>query len=82
MKITFKTPYQQEPERIGGVKIPYAKGKRAAARWRWYIIVLIVTSPLLFLLIKILLSYLIVTAPGYLSLEKVPINSNSTGIVS
>ncbi len=82
MKINFKTPYQRDPERIGGIRIPYGKGKRDAARWRWYIIVLIVSSPLLYLLIKILLSYLIVTAPGYVSLGKVPINSNSTGIVS
>ncbi len=81
MKIQFKTPYQREPERVGGIRIPYAGSKRAAARWRWYLIVLVVTSPLLYLLVTTLLSYVIVTAPGYLSLGKVPINSDSTGIV-
>ncbi|PIE57273.1 MAG: hypothetical protein CSA33_09275 [Desulfobulbus propionicus] len=81
MKIQFKTPYQREPERVGGIKIPYAGGKRIVAQWRWYFIVLVVTSPLLYLLITTLFSYVMVTAPGYLSLGKVPINSDSTGIV-
>ncbi|PIE59190.1 MAG: hypothetical protein CSA32_05275 [Desulfobulbus propionicus] len=82
MKIQFKTPYQREPERIGGIRIPYAKDRRIVARWRWYLIVLIVSSPLLYLLVTALLSYVIVTAPGYLSLGKIPVNSNSKGIVS
>ncbi|MGB5984827.1 MAG: hypothetical protein WBG37_05930 [Desulfobacterales bacterium] len=81
MKIQFDTQAQRDPERVKGLRVPYAAAKRGAAQWRWYLILLIVSSPLLYLLIKIILSYLIVTAPGFLSLEKVPINSTATGII-
>ncbi|PID76429.1 MAG: hypothetical protein CSB24_06695 [Deltaproteobacteria bacterium] len=84
MKIRFTPQAQKKPDHIKGMRVPYAQGKRKvplAARWRWYLVVLVVTSPLLYLLGKIAISYILITAPGVLSLEKISINSTATGIV-
>ena len=81
MKVHFDSQKKQEPTREKGVRIPYAPAKRRVVQWRWYLILLIVSSPLLYFLVKLLLSFLIVTAPGYVSLEKVSINSTTMGTV-
>ncbi len=84
MKIRFTPQAQKKPEHIRGVRVPYAEGKRKIplfAQWRWYLIVLIVSSPLFYLLGKIVFSYIFITAPGFLSLDKLTINSSSAGII-
>lgn len=66
---------------VQGMKVPYAPAKRQAAKWRWYLILFIVASPLLYFLLKLILSQVIVTAQGFISLEKVAVNSTTTGII-
>jgi multidrug resistance efflux pump len=81
MKVSFDNKKTQDPARVKGVRVPYAAAKRNVSQWRWYLILLVVASPLLYLLWKLLTPYVTVSAPGYISLEKVSINSTASGIV-
>ena len=80
MKIQFSNR-DKDPSVHHGVKIPYAPAKRKFAQWRWYLILLIVSSPLLYFLFKMGLSFVVVTAQGYISLDKIAVNCNVNGIV-
>jgi multidrug resistance efflux pump len=81
MKIRFDTSKQQRPDYDGGLKVPYAPAKRAASAWKWYAVVIITASPLIFFLVKIILSYILVSAPGMVFLDKTAVVSPETGTV-
>lgn len=81
MKISFRSPKSVTPDRERGIRLPYAPAKRAVARWRWYLVVALVTTPLLLLFARIFYSIFIVTASGLITLEKVPINAQIAGWV-
>lgn len=81
MNVQFHTVKSKEPERESGVRIPYGPAKRKQAQLRWYLIVLIVSSPLLWLLGNIALSFFLIEAQGFVALESVPLNCAATGIV-
>ena len=80
MKVSFQKK-DKDPTVVQGMRIPYAPARRKAAQWRWYLILLIVSSPLLFFLFKMVKSFVVVDASGFVSLERVTVNSNSTGIL-
>ncbi|NNL75586.1 MAG: hypothetical protein HKO68_04530 [Desulfobacterales bacterium] len=80
MKVSFQKK-EKGADTIRGMKVSYGPAKRKAATWRWYLILLCVSSPLLYFLFKLILFQIIVTAQGVVSLEKVAINSTSTGII-
>lgn len=80
MKFSFQKK-DIDPAVVQGIRVPYAPARRKAAQWRWYLILLIVSSPLLFFLFKMAKSFVIVDAAGFVSLERVAVNSSSTGIV-
>ena len=63
------------------MKVPYAPAKRHAAKLRWYIILLLVSSPLIYFLIKLGMAWMIVAAPGYITMDQVEINSKADGVV-
>ncbi len=80
MKISFQKK-DKDPTVVHGMKVAYAPAKRAAAQWRWYVVLLCVSSPLIYFLIKLLLAWLIVSAQGFVSLSRIDVNSNASGIV-
>ena len=80
MKFSFQKK-EKDPNIVQGMKVPYAPAKRQAAKWRWYLILFIVSSPLLYFLLKLVLFQVIVTAQGFISLEKVAVNSTSAGTI-
>lgn len=82
MKIHFRSPKIKDPERERGVRVPYASAKRAVSRWRWYFVVTLVSVPFLYLMGQILYTTFVVTAPGFITLEKVPVNSQIAGWVT
>jgi len=82
MKVRFNTKRQNDPTRDQGIKVPYAPAKRRVAQWRWYLILLVVSSPLLYFLFHLVFSQVIVSAQGLVTLEKIPINSSGAGYVS
>ncbi|MDR3416054.1 MAG: HlyD family efflux transporter periplasmic adaptor subunit [Nevskia sp.] len=81
MKVRFVKPEASDPERDRGIRVPYAPGKRALARWRWYLILLVVSSPFLFFAINFLYSSVLILAPGFVSQEQLTIRSASQGYV-
>jgi multidrug resistance efflux pump len=80
LKFSFQKK-EKDPNIVQGMKVPYAPAKRQAAKWRWYLILLIVASPLLYFILKLILFQIIVTAQGFISLQKVAVNSNSAGTI-
>jgi multidrug resistance efflux pump len=80
MKISFQKQ-DRDPTVVQGMKVAYAPAKRAAAQWRWYVVLICVSSPLIYFLIKLLLAWLIVSAPGFVSLARIDVNSNASGII-
>lgn len=81
MKINFDTSKQQDPQRDKGVRVSYAPAKRKVARFRWYLILFIVATPLLYFFAKMLYMVLVVSAPGFISFEKITVNASSAGII-
>jgi multidrug resistance efflux pump len=67
---------------VNGVRVPYAPAARPRQRWRWYVLLLLVASPLLYFLLTILRGALFVTAPAYISLEHVDVRAPIAGIVT
>ena len=80
MEFSFQKK-EKDPNVVQGMKVPYAPAKRQAAKWRWYLILFIVSSPLLYFLFKLILAQVLVTAQGFISLEKVAVNSTSVGTI-
>lgn len=68
MKIRFNSSKEQQPTQELGLKVLYAPGKRLAFKLRWYLILLAVTSPLLWLLGRAVLSMWLIEAPAQLLL--------------
>jgi len=82
MKVRFQSAKAKDPARDKGVEVPYAPGKRKVPQWRWYLILVIVSSPLIYFLSRVILTLTIVSASGVLTLEKVPMNSGTSGYVA
>jgi multidrug resistance efflux pump len=81
MKIRFVKPEHSNPERDRGIQVPYAPGKRNQARWRWYAILLVVSSPFLFFAGHFLYSSVVVQAPGFVAQEQMTVRASSQGYV-
>lgn len=81
MKISFSTDKKTDAAVENNVRIPYAATRRVFPKFRWILILVLVSSPFILLLGKILLDWLIVTSPGTIWLEKKTINSIEAGTV-
>lgn len=81
MKIRFDKPEAGDPLRDRGIKVSYAPAKRQLARWRWYLILLVVSSPLLYFVSKFAYSSVVVEAPGFISQEQISIGAPVQGHV-
>lgn len=82
MKVRFVKPEAADPERDRGVKIPYAPAKRNLARWRWYLILLVVTSPFLFFVAKFIYASAVIQAPGFIAQEQLTVRAPTQGYVA
>jgi multidrug resistance efflux pump len=81
MKVRFESPKERSPESESGVRIPYAPGKRVFPRLRWYLVLLLVSSPLIFFLVKVGLGWFLVDSPGLVSMDRISLNAPRPGIV-
>ncbi|MBV1913769.1 MAG: HlyD family efflux transporter periplasmic adaptor subunit [Pseudomonadales bacterium] len=79
MKIRFDPPEQQTPDRDQGMKVQYGETRRAIVRWRWYLILFIVSSPLIYFFVTIIQAVLLVEADGYIQLDQTDIHSPASG---
>lgn len=68
MKIKFSSAKEQQPTQEQGLQVLYAPGKRMAFRLRWYLILLAVVSPLLWLVARSALALWLIEAPAQLHL--------------
>ncbi len=81
MKIRFSSSKEQQPTQDQGLQVLYAPGKRLAFKLRWYLILLAVTSPLLWLVGRALLSVWLIEAPAQLQLTTSELRAREPGQV-
>lgn len=81
MKIRFNSVKEQQPTQDQGLKVLYAPGKRLAFQLRWYLILLAVTSPLLWLFGRALLGFWLIEAPAQLQLPASELRAREAGQV-
>lgn len=82
MKIHFDNPKKDAPTYEGGMKVPYAPAKRALSAWRWYLVIIITASPLIFFMGKIAVSYVFNSAPAMVNVKSFDLNSPESATVS
>lgn len=80
MKIRFNPP-RQHPSEDQGLTVSYAPAKRQAYRLRWYLILLLVASPLLYVLWSAGWMFWQQDAPGYVELPVYTLNSPQSGVI-
>ncbi len=81
MQVNFR-PRPRAPDEIGGVKISYLKVARGAGRKvGWYLILLVVLSPILYLAAGVVGTWLTLGASGLVTLEPREIRAADSGIV-
>ncbi len=81
MKVRFVEPERVDPNRDHGIKVPYAPAKRHQARWRWYLILLVVSSPLLYFLGTMLWASIVIEAPAIISQDQITVRTSGQGFV-
>lgn len=81
MKIRFNQPEQKLPDHDRGVRIHYGAAKRPQKAWRWYLIVVIASIPLLYLIGLILLEMIIIKADGRITVPNITVRSSVEGYV-
>ena len=81
MKVRFSSHKEQDPTREQGMKVLYAPGKRAAFRIRWYLILLLVASPFLWFVGKLVLTLALTEAPARIHLPTVEVRTMLAGQV-
>lgn len=81
MKIRFDSRKELRPTQEQGLTVLYAPGKRMAFRVRWYLILLLVASPLIWLGGKLVYGMLMIDAPAQLRLPILEVRARDTGRV-
>jgi len=81
MKIRFDPPERQDPSRDHGLRVEYGATKRTGWRWRWYLILLLVSSPLLYLLWTLLKDWIFVEAHGYITVPQTVVRAGGEGYI-
>lgn len=80
MNVTFRKPPGQA-DVVNGVRVPYAKPRRGK-RWGWYLLLLVVGSPVLWFIGASVYRAVTVTAPGYVALDHLDVTAVRTGVVT
>ena len=75
MKVRFDSPKETRPAEEQGLQVLYAPGKRMAFRLRWYLLLLLVASPLLWLVGHWLLSLARIEAPARLYVSSLQVRA-------
>ena len=78
MKIQFKTEKQIDPTKNDGFEVNYAPAKRLAFKIRWFMLVMLIVSPLLFFGWHILSKEVLITAGGILTTEPIVLHTSQS----
>tara|TARA_R110002073_G_scaffold280522_1_gene444685 strand:+ start:909 stop:1967 length:1059 start_codon:yes stop_codon:yes gene_type:complete len=81
MKIRFNQPGKKTPDDDRGVRIQYGEAKRPGRPWRWYLILIVASLPLLYLSGLILQDMIVIKASGRVQVPLVTVRSTSEGYV-
>ena len=82
MQVNFR-PRQRAPDEIEGVKISYLRVAQGAGRKvGWYLILLVVLSPILYLAAGMLGSWLTLTASGLVTFSQREIHAPDSGVMT
>jgi multidrug resistance efflux pump len=73
---------QRAPDELGGVKIAYAKARGKGHKIAWYVILLVVLSPIVVLLTGVVGSWLTLTANGTVFLQQDEIRAARAGRIT
>lgn len=82
MKVRFASSKERAPDQDNGLRVLYGPGKRAAYKLRWYLIVALVSSPLLFVAGRLLFEALRPEMPAQLSVPSTELRASVSGTIS
>ncbi len=82
MKVKFKSQKQAMPDRENGMRLHYGIAKRSLPKLRWYLILLVASSPIILFFGNIIYSLVVVEAPGVIKLPTISIRSTVSGTIS
>lgn len=78
MKVRFNAPPTVANE-LNGLSVQYAAAKRQLPRLRWYLLLLLVTAPLLYLATRIIVGFLWDSSPGFVSMSQTVVRTGMNG---
>ncbi len=81
MKIRFNQPEKRIPEVDRGMRVQYGEAKRPGKPWRWYLILVVASLPLLYLVGLIVKEMILIEASGRINVPLVTVRSASEGYV-
>ncbi|WP_394808228.1 HlyD family secretion protein [Nitrosomonas sp.] len=81
MKIRFNQPEQRIPNDDRGIRIQYGEARRPIRPWRWYLILIVSSLPLLYLIGLVLQEMLIVKAGGRITVPHIIVRASIDGYV-
>lgn len=81
MKVHFNSPKKRDPDQDNGQKVMYGPAKRMGYQLRWYLILALVGSPLVWLLVRLLNGLVYVDAPAQVALSTHEVRAIESGRV-
>lgn len=81
MKVRFTSNKERQPTVDNGIKVIYAPGKRMAFRLRWYLILLLVASPVLWFAGNMLSAFIVLDAPARIIQPLTEVRALESGVV-
>lgn len=81
MKFSYKSNKQAEPEKTKHLQVSYAPSKRYFPRFRWYLILLLAASPLVYFIAQVLYGEIVISAPAYVIYDKITVRAQGNGII-
>ena len=82
MKVNFQaTPKAEKPDVDNGVEVKYSGAKRGGFKFRWYLLLFLVISPVLLVSWILAKPYIFVLAPGIITAEPLEMRAPSKGMV-
>lgn len=82
MKVRFDGLRASDADADHGFKVTYGPAKRTAFRWRWYLMLLLVLSPITYFAWHLTTDRLLVEADGILTTEPISIAATHSGVVT
>jgi len=81
VKVTYISPKENRPAVEEGVSVLYAPSKRNAYQLRWYLILFLVSLPVLYFLYNLVFYFFVVEVSGVLSTNRIVVKSSARGHV-